>query len=57
MLKPLKASAGRNIHVYYLKNTQPSDLQPLLQRAVNPPGGGGGEEAGPGNLPPGNAND
>jgi len=52
-LDKVKTSAGRNIHVYYLKNTQPMDIQPLLQRAVNPPsGGGGGEEAAPGNLPP-----
>jgi general secretion pathway protein D len=47
-------TAGRTIHVYYLKNVQATDLQPLLQRAVNPPagGGGGGGEIGPGNLPP-----
>jgi general secretion pathway protein D len=53
-LDQVKATAGRSIHIYYLKNTQPSDLQPLLQRAINPPGGGGGggEEAAPGNLPP-----
>jgi general secretion pathway protein D len=54
-LDQVKASAGRNIHIYYLRNTQPSDLQPLLQRAINPPGGGGGggaEEPAPGNLPP-----
>jgi general secretion pathway protein D len=53
-LDKVKLSAGRNIHVYYLRNTQPSDLQPLIQRAVNPPGGGGGAEEGnaPGNLPP-----
>ncbi len=48
----IKVSAGRNIHVYYLKNSQPMDIQPLLQRAVNPPGGNGGEETAPGNLPP-----
>lgn len=52
-LDKVKVKAGRNIHVYYLKNTQPQDIQPLLQRAVNPPGGSGGaEETGPGNLPP-----
>jgi general secretion pathway protein D len=53
-IEQVKVIAGRGIHVYYLKNTQPSDLQPLLQRAVNPPGGGGGgeEAVGPGNLPP-----
>lgn len=51
-LDKVKATAGRNIHVYYLKNTQPQDIQPLLQRAVNPPSGGGGDETGPGNLPP-----
>jgi general secretion pathway protein D len=51
-LDKVKTSAGRNIHVYYLKNTQPTDIQPLLQRAVNPPSGGAGEEVAPGNLPP-----
>ena len=51
-LDKVKASAGRNIHVYYLKNTQPMDIQPLLQRAVNPPSGGATDEAAPGNLPP-----
>jgi general secretion pathway protein D len=53
-LDQVKLSAGRNIHVYYLKNTQPSDLQPLIQRAINPPNGGGGgeEQSAPGNLPP-----
>jgi general secretion pathway protein D len=50
-LDKVKTSAGRNIHVYYLKNTQPTDIQPLLQRAVNPPSGGAGEEVAPGNLP------
>jgi len=51
-LDDVKASAGRNIHVYYLKNTQPLDLQPLLQRAVNPSSNNAGEEVAPGNLPP-----
>ena len=52
-LDKVKSSAGRNIHVYYLKNTQPMDIQPLLQRAVNPPNGNGqNEEVAPGNLPP-----
>jgi general secretion pathway protein D len=51
-LDKVRTSAGRNIHVYYLKNTQPTDIQPLLQRAVNPPSGGTGEEVAPGNLPP-----
>lgn len=50
-LDQVKESAGRNLHVYYLKNAQATDVQPLLQRAVNPPSGGGGETA-PGNLPP-----
>ena len=48
----MKSTAGRNIHVYYLKNTQPADIQPLLQRAVNPSGSGGTEDIAPGNLPP-----
>ena len=52
-LDQVKSSAARNIHVYYLKNTLPNDLQPILQRAVNPPNGGGGSgEVAPGNLPP-----
>src|SRR5262249_54563784 len=52
-LDDVKVTAGRNIHVYYLKNTQPLDLQPLLQRAVNPSSNSGAtEEAAPGNLPP-----
>jgi len=53
-LDQVKLSAGRNIHVYYLRNTQPADLQPLIQRAVNPLSGGGeSEEAvAPGSLPP-----
>jgi general secretion pathway protein D len=51
-LDKVKVSAGRNIHVYHLKNTQPMDIQPLLQRAVNPPNGGNAEEVSPGNLPP-----
>ena len=50
-LDQVKQSAGRNIHVYYLKNVQATDLQPILQRAVNPPTGGAAEIA-PGNLPP-----
>ena len=33
----IKETAGRNIHVYFLKNAQADDLQPILQRAVNPP--------------------
>lgn len=52
-LDKVRLSAGRHVHVYYLKNTQPKNLQPILQRAFNPPSGGGGnEEAAPGNLPP-----
>jgi len=50
-LDQVKQGAGRNIYVYYLKNVQPADIQPILQRAVNPPAGGGAEIA-PGNLPP-----
>jgi general secretion pathway protein D len=49
----VKIAAGRNIHVYYLKNVQATDIQPILQRAVNPSAGGGlGGEVAPGNLPP-----
>ena len=52
-LDQVQQSAGRNLHVYYLKNAQATDIQPVLQRAVNPPnGGGGGGEIGPGSLPP-----
>ena len=51
-LDEAKVSAGRNIHVYYLKNTQPLDLQPLLQRAVNPSSNSAAEEVAPGNIPP-----
>ncbi len=51
-LDQVKESAGRNIHVYYLKNAQPTDIQPILQRAVNPSAGGGEAELVPGNLPP-----
>ena len=51
-LDSVKESAGRTIHVYYLRNTQPADIQPLLQRAVNPPSASAGEEMAPGNLPP-----
>lgn len=51
-LDQVKQSAGRNLHVYYLKNAQAADLQPLLQRAVNPPAGGAGGESAPGSLPP-----
>ena len=49
----VRLTAGRNIHVYYLKNVQAADIQPILQRAVNPPAGGAaGMEIAPGNLPP-----
>jgi general secretion pathway protein D len=51
-LDQVKNSAGRNIYVYYLKNVQAADVQPILQRAVNPPAGGGEAEIAPGNLPP-----
>jgi general secretion pathway protein D len=42
---------GRNLHVYNLRNVQAQDLQPVLQRAINPPSGNGGEAA-PGNIAP-----
>jgi general secretion pathway protein D len=51
-LDSAKESAGRSIHVYYLKNVQATDIQPILQRAVNPPSGGAEAEIAPGNLPP-----
>lgn len=52
-LDQVKESSGRNIHVFFLKNVQAADIQPILQRAVNPPSGGGAEtEIAPGNIPP-----
>jgi general secretion pathway protein D len=52
-LDQARAVSGRNIHVYYLKNVQAADIQPVLQRAVNPPAGGGSiGDIAPGNLPP-----
>lgn len=51
-LDSAKETAGRTIHVYYLKNVQATDIQPILQRAVNPPSGGTEAEIAPGNLPP-----
>ena len=51
-LESVKQSAGRTIHVYYLKNVQPTDIQPILQRAVNPNSGGSEADIAPGNLPP-----
>jgi general secretion pathway protein D len=48
----IKETGGRNIHVYFLRNAQAIDLQPVLQRAVNPPNGGNIGEIAPGNLPP-----
>jgi general secretion pathway protein D len=51
-LDQVKEAAGRSIHVYFLKNSQATDLQPVLQRAVNPPVGAGFGEIAPGNIPP-----
>lgn len=52
-LDRVKESAERSIHVYYLKNVQAADIQPVLQRAVNPRAGGAADmETAPGNLPP-----
>ena len=48
----VKEIAGRSIHVYFLKHAQPGDIQPVLQRAVNPPAAGAIGEIAPGNLPP-----
>jgi general secretion pathway protein D len=48
----IKETGGRNIHVYFLRNAQANDLQPILQRAVNAPGDGSIGEIAPGNLPP-----
>lgn len=45
-------SGGRSLHVYYLKNVQAQDLQPVLQRAVNPPSGNGPTESAPGSVSP-----
>ncbi len=47
----LADDGGRNLHVYYLKNVQAQDLQPVLQRAINPPSGGSTETA-PGSVAP-----
>jgi general secretion pathway protein D len=51
-LDQVKEIGGRNIHVYFLKHAQPGDIQPVLQRAVNPPTAGAIGEIAPGNLPP-----
>lgn len=51
-LDQVKEIGGRGIHVYFLKHAQPGDIQPILQRAVNPPSGGEIGEIAPGNLPP-----
>ena len=51
-LDQIKETGGRNIHVYFLRNAQAIDLQPILQRAVNPPSGGNIGEIAPSNLPP-----
>jgi general secretion pathway protein D len=45
-------TGGRSLHVYYLKNVQAQDLQPVLQRAVNPPSGNGPTESAPGSVSP-----
>jgi general secretion pathway protein D len=52
-LEAVKETSGRNLHVIYLKNAQAIDLQPILQKAINPPAGGAGTEAPPGGLVPG----
>jgi general secretion pathway protein D len=56
-LETVRESAGRNLHVIYLKNAQANDLQPILQKAINPPAGAGGAvaETAPGSLAPGAA--
>jgi general secretion pathway protein D len=51
-LDQVKEVGGRTIHVYFLRHAQPTDLQPILQRAVNPPNAGAIDEIAPGNLPP-----
>jgi general secretion pathway protein D len=52
-LDAVAQSAGRNLHVIFLKNILANDVQPALQKAFNPPrGGGGAEENAPGELPP-----
>jgi general secretion pathway protein D len=46
-------TAGRNMHVYYLQNSQASDLQPILQRAFNPARSAAStDESASGSLPP-----
>lgn len=45
--------AGRSLHIYHLRNVQAMDIQPVLQRAINPPSGGAGETTpAPGSTPP-----
>jgi general secretion pathway protein D len=51
-LERVREDSGRQIHVYYLKNTDAANVQPVLQRAVNPPTGGATGEIAPGELPP-----
>lgn len=51
-LDKVKDSAERGVHVYYLKNVQATDIQPVLQRAINPRAGGATTDIAPGNLPP-----
>ena len=51
-LDRVRQDTGRQIHVYYLKNTDAANVQPVLQRAVNPPAGGAIGEIAPGELPP-----
>lgn len=52
-LDKVNESARRGVHVDYLKNVQATDIQPVLQRAINPRAGAAAEmEIAPGNIPP-----
>jgi len=52
LLDAVKDNAERGIHVFYLKNVQATDIQPVLQRAINPRAGAAMTDIAPGNLPP-----
>lgn len=52
-LNQVTDETARNVHVFYLRNTKATDLQPILQTAFNPPQAGSAlAVSGPGSLPP-----